>query len=107
VAALADPGYLRDVVAAVAMGRREYEELAHGLGLATLPSATNFVSIDAGGPVQARATLEALAARGVFVRMPGAPGLDRFVRVTVGTPPERALFAEIFADVWASLRAAR
>ncbi len=107
VAALADPGYLRDVVDAVAVGRREYEELARGLGLTTLPSATNFVSFDMGGPVQARTMLEALAARGVFVRMPGAPGLDRFVRVTVGTPLERALFAEIFADVWASLRAAR
>ena len=107
VAALADPGYLQGVVAAVAVGRREYEELARGLGLATLPSATNFVSIDVGGPARARATLEALSTRGVFVRMPGAPELDRLVRVTVGTPPERALFAEIFTDVWASLGTAR
>jgi len=99
LASLADPDYIRDVVAAVAEGRHEYEALAHGLGLATLPSATNFVSIDMGGPLQARATLDALAARGVFVRMPGVPVLDRCIRVTVGTPPERAAFADIFTQV--------
>jgi histidinol-phosphate aminotransferase len=38
--------------------------------------------------------MEALAARDVFVRMPGAPALDRLLRVTVGTAVERAAFAE-------------
>lgn len=101
-ASLADRDYLRDVVAAVAAGRSDYEELARGLGLPTLPSATNFVSIDMGGPAGARAALDALAERGVFVRMPGAAALDRCIRVTVGTPPERAAFAEIFAEVHAA-----
>jgi histidinol-phosphate/aromatic aminotransferase/cobyric acid decarboxylase-like protein len=32
--------------------------------------------------------------------MPGAPPLDRCVRVTVGTPKERAEFAEILRAVW-------
>ncbi len=104
LASLADPDYMREVVAAVAAGRREYEALAHGLGLATLPSATNFVSIDMGGPMPARATLDALAAHGVFVRMPGVPVLDRCIRVTVGTPPERQAFAEIFTDVRESIK---
>jgi histidinol-phosphate aminotransferase len=42
----------------------------------------------------------ALAERGVFIRMPGAPPLDRCVRVTVGRPEERADFAEILCAVW-------
>ncbi len=104
-AALADTTYLREVVTAVAAGRRDYEALARELGLAALPSATNFVAIDMGGPRQARAALDLLAARDVFVRRPGAPTLDRCIRVTVGTPPERAAFAEIFSEVYRLLRA--
>ncbi len=103
LASLSDPGYVRDVVAEVAAGRRDYEALASSLGLAALPSATNFVAIDMGGPERARAALAALAARGVFVRMPGAPPLDRCIRVTVGTPSERAAFAEVFRAVWTEM----
>ena len=35
--------------------------------------------------------------------VPGAPPLDRCVRVTVGTAEERAAFAEILRDVLATL----
>jgi histidinol-phosphate/aromatic aminotransferase/cobyric acid decarboxylase-like protein len=33
--------------------------------------------------------------------MPGAPPLDRCIRVTVGTPPQRAALAQIFAEIMA------
>ncbi len=94
LASLQDPDFVNSVVAAVAKGRDEYAALAHELGLAVLPSATNFVSIDMGSFERARATMDALLERGVFVRMPGAPPLNRCIRVTVGLPEERALFAE-------------
>ena len=100
LAALTDTAFLRDVIAQVARGRQEYIALAHDLGLPTIPSATNFVSIDVGGPERARALIAALAARGVFIRMPGAPPLDRCIRVTVGTSKQRDAFAEVFRDVW-------
>jgi histidinol-phosphate aminotransferase len=103
LASLADPGHLSAVVAAVAEGRADYAALARELGLASLPSATNFLTLDLGAPERARALLAALAARDVFIRMPGAPPLDRCVRVTVGTPAERALFAEILREVLPSV----
>ncbi len=103
LASLEDTDYLQTVVAAVAKGRQDYEELAHSLGLPTIPSATNFVSIDVGGPTRARALLAALAARDVFVRMPGAPPLDRCIRVTVGTPEQRAAFAAVLREVWPAI----
>ncbi len=106
LASLADTLYLQSVIAAVAEGRQDYEKLARDLGLTPLPSATNFVAIDVGGPVRARALLAALLAEGVFIRMPGAPPLDRCVRVTVGTPAERAAFAEILRRVWPTVAAA-
>lgn len=99
-AAMADQAYLSSVVAEVARGRDEYTALAHELGLTPLPSATNFVAIDVGGPERARATLSALADAGVFIRMPGVAPLDRCIRVTVGTSDERRAFARIFREIW-------
>jgi histidinol-phosphate aminotransferase len=104
LASLADRNHLSQVVASVASGREEYTALARELGFAPLPSATNFVTLDVGSAARARALMEALAARDVFIRMPGAPPLDRCVRVTVGTPPERVRFAEILREVVAELR---
>ena len=100
-AALADQDYLASIIAEVARGREEYATLARDLGLTALPSATNFVTIDVGGVERARATVAALAQAGVFIRMPGAPPLDRCVRVTVGMPAERAAFAEALHDALA------
>lgn len=106
LAALEDSDYLQQVVAEVTKGRQEYAELAHSLGMPSIPSAANFVSIDVGGPERARALVEALAERDVFVRMPGAPPLDRCIRVTVGTTEERAAFAIVLREVWPSVAAA-
>ena len=100
---LRDQEFLCSVVTAVDEGRRDYIALAQEFGLPTLPSATNFVTIDVGGAERAQTLLSALAERGVFIRMPGAPPLNRCVRVTVGTPPERAAFAAIFREVWPQL----
>jgi histidinol-phosphate aminotransferase len=105
LAALRDGEYLASVVAQVAAGRRDYEALARELELAPLPSATNFVTIDVGGRDRARALVAALAERDVFIRMPGAPPLDRCVRVTVGTPSERERFAAILREVWPTVAA--
>jgi histidinol-phosphate aminotransferase len=100
LAALEDQEYLQSVVEAVAAGRDDYAALARGLGLVPLPSATNFVTMDVGGPARARALLAALIERDVFIRMPGAPPLDRCIRVTVGTPEERTAFAAALREVW-------
>ena len=106
LASLADPAHIQQVVAAVAEGRREYEELARSLGLSTLPSAANFVAIDVSEAAQARALLTSLEEHGVFVRMPTAPPLDRCIRVTVAPPAQRAAFAAILRQVWPTVRPA-
>lgn len=99
-ASLDDQDYLAWVVAEVARGREEYAALAHEFGLNPLPSATNFVTIDVGGVERARATVAGLAAAGVFIRMPGAPPLDRCIRVSVGSAEDRREFARMFRSVW-------
>ncbi|WP_038097079.1 pyridoxal phosphate-dependent aminotransferase [Thioalkalivibrio sp. HK1] len=99
LASLMDEEFVADVVREVGLGRDEYHALAHRLSLDSLPSAANFVAIDVGDGDRARALLARLAKHGVFVRMPGVAPLDRCIRITVGTAPMRALFAEILEEV--------
>ena len=94
LAALEDQAFVDSVIASVSEGRTEYAALGSKLDLPTLPSATNFVSFDAGNAKRAVAIMNALQELNVFVRKPGVPPLDRCFRVTVGTPPERQVFSE-------------
>lgn len=94
-AALEDNEYLRWVVTQVSDGRGRLAAIAVDNGLAALPSATNFVTIDCGrdGAFALR-VLERLGERGVFIRKPMAPRLDRCIRISVGRPEELDVVAE-------------
>ena len=98
LASLEDDAFIEHVVAEVARGRNDYYALAAKHGLRAVPSLTNFVCIEIGTRAQAEQFLEDMLRRGVFLRKPLAPPLDGYVRVTVGTPEERAQFAKIFSE---------
>jgi histidinol-phosphate aminotransferase len=94
LASLGDQAYIADIRQRVTEGRRDYAALAEELGLRALPSTTNFVAMDMGDGDRARQTLARLLEdEAVFLRMPGVTPLDRLIRVTVGTEPERQGFA--------------
>ena len=93
-ASLADGAFVAEVARRVAAGREAYHDLGRALGLPTLPSATNFVCFDLGSRQRAEAVMAALIGRGVFVRKPPAPPLDRCIRLTVGTGEERRIVAD-------------
>lgn len=93
-AALADQDWLRAVIDRVAAGRERIAAIAADNGLEALPSATNFVAVDCGRDgAFALAVLQALGNRGVFVRKPMAPGLDRCIRISVGRPDDLDIVA--------------
>ena len=92
-ASLADEAFVAGVAREVAAGRAAYHELGRTLGLPTLPSATNFVCFDLGSRARAEAVMAALIQRGVFVRKPPAPPLDRCIRLSVGSAQERRIVA--------------
>ena len=93
IAALKDQAYLRDVVAKIQAGRDRIAAIAEANGLTTVPSATNFVAVDCGKDgAFATAVLNELIARDIFVRKPGAPVLDRCIRVSVGIDEQLDLF---------------
>ncbi len=100
LASLEDPEFEQHVVAETARGREDYYKLAGSLGRPYLESCTNFVCIDFGDADVAAQLMNALLARGVFVRKPSAPPLDRFVRVSVGTPAQRDEFAARVRVLW-------
>lgn len=94
LAALGDRAWLAEVVAAVDAGRARLAGIAAANGLRALPSATNFVAVDCGRDGGfARRVLEALVARGIFVRKPFVAPQDRCIRVTVGRAADLDAFA--------------
>lgn len=104
-AAIQDQDWLGQVLGRIADGRRRIEAIAADSGLAALPSATNFVTIDCGGDgAYAMKVMQSLIARDVFVRKPMAPGLDRCIRVSTGPEPELSIFAEELPGALAAAR---
>ncbi|SDY89018.1 pyridoxal phosphate-dependent aminotransferase [Citreimonas salinaria] len=103
LAALEDDLWLREVVRKTAEARERIATIAGDHGLSTLPSATNFVAVDCGRDgAFARAVLDALITRGVFVRMPGVAPLDRCIRVTAGKPDDLDVLAEVLPEALAA-----
>jgi len=105
LAALADQDWLAQTNARVVAARNEIARIAGESGLTTLPSATNFVAVDCGADGDfARAVLEGLVARGVFVRMPFIAPQDRCIRISCGRPQDLALLATALPPALADAR---
>ncbi|MBZ3691187.1 pyridoxal phosphate-dependent aminotransferase [Phyllobacterium calauticae] len=105
LAALADQPYLNAVVARIIAGRDRIAAIAARNGLAAIPSATNFVTIDCGRDgTYAASVLSGLIERDIFARKPMAPVLDRCIRVSVGLDEELDLFEEKLAETLAALK---
>jgi len=105
MAALQDQAYLAEVVGKVAAARTRIAGIAAEYGLATLPSAANFVAIDCGRNGDfARAVLQGLIAREVFVRMPFVAPQDRCIRASAGQPGDMNLLARALPQALADAR---
>jgi histidinol-phosphate aminotransferase len=92
LASLQDDEFCRYVVTETARAREDYYRLAQDLGRRYIESRTNFVCIDMETPQRASRVMNELLARGVWIRKPGAPPLDAYIRVSAGTQPMRAAF---------------
>jgi histidinol-phosphate aminotransferase len=104
LASLGDEAFRLWVVDEVAKARADYYALARELGLDAIESSTNFVCIDLGNAERATRVMQELLARhGVWIRKPGLPPLDRYVRVSAGTQPMRDAFAQAFREVVAAV----
>ncbi|MEM8789468.1 MAG: pyridoxal phosphate-dependent aminotransferase [Pseudomonadota bacterium] len=94
LAALSAEDWLAQVILRTAAARDRIAAIARDHGLSPLPSATNFVTIDCRRDAAfARAVMDALLARRIFVRMPFAAPGNRCIRVTAGTEADLDAFA--------------
>jgi histidinol-phosphate aminotransferase len=99
LASLSDDAFRERIVRATEEAREDYYALARDLGCDYIESRTNFVCIDMGTRERAERVVDELLKRGVWIRKPGAPPLDRFIRVSAGTEPMRAAFARALRAV--------
>lgn len=89
LAALQDTAWLAQVQMDIATARERIADIARDNGLTPLPSAANFVAVDCGRDGSfAKAVLDQLIARGLFVRMPFVAPQNRCIRVSCGTPAQ-------------------
>lgn len=108
LAALNDQPYLLEAVARIARARERIAGIGRRNGLAPLPSAANFVTLDCGGNGDfACAVLEALLARDLFVRKPAVAPLDRCIRISCGRDEDLAVLDRALPDALAEARRAK
>ena len=69
----------------------------HALGLTTLPSQANFLTIDFGR--DASPIHQGLLERGVIVRPMGSYKMPDFIRVSIGTEAENSRFINTLRDI--------
>lgn len=97
IAALDDQLYVEE---SVQMNNEQMQVVTQGLaelGLQTIPSGGNFVTVDCGRPAQPM--YEALLRAGVIVRPIAEYGLPHHLRISIGLPAENGRFLQAFADV--------
>jgi histidinol-phosphate aminotransferase len=99
LASLSDGGFRRYVVGETARAREDYYALARELGRRFIHSRTNFVCIEIDTAERATRVMNELLARGVWVRKPGSPPLDAYIRVSAGTEPMRRAFGDALRAV--------
>ena len=94
LAALQDDAWFAQIKDQIAAARIKIADIATKNGLTPLPSATNFVTLDCGHDgTFAKAVLDGLVARGIFVRMPFVAPQNRCIRVSCGTAADLDAFA--------------
>lgn len=104
LAALNDDAHLGWAISAIEAARERIAIIAESNNLLALPSATNFVTVDCGRDGNyANLVLAELAQRGVFIRKPMAPGLDRHIRITAAPDADLDILAQTLPE---ALRAA-
>jgi len=103
LAALVDRDHLEWVVKETESARSWLAESMSGMGLGSIPSHTNFLTIDLGSVERAEGCLLRLREMGVFIRKPGLPPLEGHIRVSIGPLPVMQEFLDRFQ---AAIRAA-
>ena len=106
-AALMDAEWLDQTLEKIDIARDRIAQIGAQNGLTALPSATNFVAIDCGRDgTFAKAVLDGLVARGIFIRMPFCAPQNRCIRISCGSPEHLDAVAAALPEALAEATAA-
>ena len=97
IAALDDKGFLLKTKKIVLEGKKYLYSCLGDMGVAYLPSVSNFILIDTGKDCMA--VFKEMLRYGVIVRDMKQYGLNNFIRVTIGTRRENERFIKVFKKV--------
>ena len=95
-AALADDAFVRKTRRMIQAGLKLFAEYLPRMGIAYVPSVTNFMLVEVG---QARTKFHALQKEKVIVRPMDGYGLPDHVRITIGTRAENERCLKALARV--------
>ncbi len=99
LAALHDEEHLKKTIENNTEGMRMLRAGLEGLGIRTLPSAANFLSLEFEDEKRAATLSDELQRRGVIVRYLDWFGWPTMIRVTVGLPEENEFFLETISKL--------
>ena len=107
LASLHDRDHVKSVVRETVIGREEMSNFFAEAGFQSLPSSTNFLTVQLESRNCAESILNLLLSQGVFIRKPAQSPLDDCIRVTIGRPEQRASFYDHFEVALTKYRASR
>lgn len=99
-AAIADREYYAASAGRIVATREAFVERLAGLGWRVLPSSANFVFARRPG-VDGSTVYRMLKEEGILVRHFGHPGIEAFVRITIGTDDQMDRLARTIDRLWA------
>ena len=97
LAALNDDAYRRASLELVRSGKRFVQAGLEGRGIFHYPTEANFICLETG--VEAAGIWEAIAERGISVRVLASFGLPRMIRFTFGTQEDNRRLLEILDEL--------
>jgi len=101
-AALSDNTFVQETLALTWNGLDYLERECSRLGLACVPSQTNFVLVHVGS--SARRVYEELLHRGIITRFLTEPGLAEYLRISIGLPHENEALIANLENILAKIR---
>ena len=86
-AVIADEDYFRSVLTKIKNTREWFTSQIKEMGYTVLPSSANFVFASPAG-ISAKEVFEAAKENGIYFRYFNSPGIDNYLRITIGTDAE-------------------
>jgi histidinol-phosphate aminotransferase len=99
LAALGDDDFVNKTIELTREGMKFLRRELETMGIGTLPSAANFVTMVLADMASAQRVAQGLLQRGVMVRHLVAFGWPALIRVSIGLPAENQFFLDTLSDV--------